>query len=113
MGAHALTAMALVTAVGACAPSSPSSHAAAIEEAVDAFFAAYEAGDTDSVATFFTDDALLMPPGAPTVEGRAAITTAETPVGMAGFDDSGRFLIHWSRAGGRWRIAHYMANRTR
>ncbi len=34
-----------------------------IHEAVDRFFAAYEAGDADSVATFFTEDAVLMAPG--------------------------------------------------
>ena len=123
-----------------------------IEAAVASFFEAYEAGDADSVATFFSTDARLMPPGAATVHTSATIrdhvaqglalgrwiqstqtevldvsgsnaihlgtysirfeVTETTPPGLAAFEDSGRYMIHWIQEGGRWRMGQYMANRS-
>ncbi len=46
---------------------------AAIEATVQTFVAGVLAGDAAMVAATYTEDAVLMPPGHPTVEGRAAI----------------------------------------
>ncbi len=46
---------------------------AAIEATVQAFVDGVLAGDAAAVAATYTEDAVLMPPGHPTVEGRAAI----------------------------------------
>ena len=39
--------------------------------------------------------------------------TDATPDGMGAFEDSGHYLIHWERADSRWRMAQYIANRSR
>ncbi len=46
---------------------------AAIQAVSDAFVEAIVAGDVDSVAALYTEDAVFMPPGHPPVRGRAAI----------------------------------------
>ncbi len=55
----------------------PAIDAAAVTEAIaakdQAFAAAMVAGDVATVASQYTDDAILLPPGGPRVEGAAAI----------------------------------------
>lgn len=46
---------------------------AAIEESMQAWEVAYNAGDTEAVASAYTTDAVLYPPGAEPVQGREAI----------------------------------------
>ena len=43
------------------------------EERLNAFHAAFNAGDAGSIAAFYAEDAVLMPPDEPAVKGRAAI----------------------------------------
>jgi uncharacterized protein (TIGR02246 family) len=45
----------------------------AIRAALEAYFNAANAGDADRWAALYTDDAVMMPPNGPAVEGRAAI----------------------------------------
>lgn len=45
----------------------------AIEKQLDAFEAAFDAGDGKALAELYTEDAVLLPPGAERVEGRAKI----------------------------------------
>ena len=47
---------------------------AAITEASEAFEAAYNAGDADAVSAMYTDDGVVMAPGAESVEGMEAIS---------------------------------------
>ena len=47
--------------------------ATAIRGALDAYFSAANAGDAARWAALYTEDAVMMPPNSPTVEGRAAI----------------------------------------
>jgi uncharacterized protein (TIGR02246 family) len=51
-------------------PQSEKAKVTAIEERINAGFAA---GDADAVAAQYTEDAMLMPPSAPSLVGRAAI----------------------------------------
>jgi ketosteroid isomerase-like protein len=44
-----------------------------IEEADRKFMELYKKGDMAGVAALYTDDAIVMPPGSPEVEGKAAI----------------------------------------
>ena len=46
---------------------------AAIESASDRWVAAAQAGNWDEVASFYSDDAVIMPPNAETAEGRSAV----------------------------------------
>lgn len=48
-----------------------------------AWQAAYSAGDAGAVAALYTEDAVLMPPNAPSAKGRAAIEAAMTDVMIA------------------------------
>ncbi len=62
----------------ACAPPAPKAPDTAADEAAlradpVAWFDAYAAGNVDAIANSYAEDALLMPPGAPAVQGRAAI----------------------------------------
>jgi ketosteroid isomerase-like protein len=45
----------------------------AIEESVRKFMELYKKSDGAGVAALYTDDAIVMPPGLPEVEGKAAI----------------------------------------
>lgn len=47
--------------------------ATAIRGALEAYFTAANAGDAARWAALYTEDAVMMPPNSPTVEGRAAI----------------------------------------
>lgn len=46
-----------------------------IDEALVKFAAAFNAGDAATVASLYTEDAALFPPGADRIDGRAAIQT--------------------------------------
>lgn len=74
-----LAALALGLASTACQP--PAREAgplsdedvAALNQAADAYQAAVTAGDFDAWAAFYTEDAVIMPPGQPAIRGRDAI----------------------------------------
>jgi uncharacterized protein (TIGR02246 family) len=72
----ALTAF-LAAALAACAANAPSSFGdadrTAIRAAVDSFTTAVKSGDYAAAASYYAEDAVFMPPNAPTVEGRAGI----------------------------------------
>ena len=56
------------------APAAPSeADLAAIKAVSNGFVAGFMAGDMDAVAAAYAEDAVLMPPNAPPVRGRAAI----------------------------------------
>ena len=55
------------------ASAAPASDAAAIRAQSARWAKAYNAGDAAAVAAEYADDALLLPPGAPGVKGKAAI----------------------------------------
>ncbi len=57
----------------AATPGHAEDAAAAIEEAAMAWEAAFNGGDGKGVAALYTDDAVLLPPGAERVDGQAAI----------------------------------------
>jgi uncharacterized protein (TIGR02246 family) len=56
-----------------------------IRAALDAYFTAANAGDAARWAALYAEDAVMMPPNSPTVEGRAAIQSwlAMLPVKIA------------------------------
>ncbi len=54
----------------AAAAGEPRTH---IDETLVKFVAAYNAGDAATVASLYTEDAVLLPPGGERVDGRAAI----------------------------------------
>jgi uncharacterized protein (TIGR02246 family) len=51
----------------------PAADEAAIRAQTTNWIKAYNGGDAKAVAALYADDAILMPPGAPRVKGRAAI----------------------------------------
>ena len=46
---------------------------AALKETTQTWLKAYNAGDVDTIAALYTEDAVLMPPHAPVANGKAAI----------------------------------------
>lgn len=63
-------AILFVFGLAACAEPAPSyDYTAEIEAANTAFEEAYNRGDAAAIASYYTEDAVLMPPGAPTVKG--------------------------------------------
>lgn len=65
-------------ALTACAPPAPPPPDTAADEAAlkadpGAWMESYNAGNADAIAEHYTDDALLMAPGAPAQQGKAAI----------------------------------------
>lgn len=82
----AVAIFAVIAASIACKPAPPAAPAAsaASDPAADkaklqadalAWFDHYAKADADAMANLYAEDALLMPPGAPAVTGRAAIKT--------------------------------------
>jgi len=87
--AAALCLLALGTAVHA---GDAASDEAAIRASAPAWEKAYNAGDAAAIAAMYWDDALLMPPDAPGVSGRAAIQ--EFMAGdIAGFKEAGLTMV--------------------
>ncbi len=74
-----LSALAFAIAGTACQPSAPlasglsDEDVASIRSAMQAHVELVLAGDPATIAATYTEDAVQMPPNAPTVEGRAAI----------------------------------------
>jgi uncharacterized protein (TIGR02246 family) len=60
----------------------------AIEAANEQFMAAFAAHDAAALAGFYTEDAKLMPPNSPVLEGRAAIQAFWQPVFDMGIDSA-------------------------
>jgi len=69
----------VLVSLAACQPSGPAAlseeDVAAIESTSEAFLKGVRARDWAAVAATYTDDAVLMPPNGPAVEGRANIQT--------------------------------------
>ena len=69
----------VLVSLAACQPSGPAALSeediAAIEATSEAFLKGVRARDWAAVAATYTDDAVLMPPNGPSVEGRANIQT--------------------------------------
>jgi uncharacterized protein (TIGR02246 family) len=61
------------------APAAPSAERGKITAIEDRIQAAFAAGDADAVAAEYTEDALLMPPNSPSLVGRAAIAEVYRP----------------------------------
>jgi len=61
-----------ICSVGASA-ANPAAEVAALHAADQVWVKSYNSGDADTAAGLYAADALLMPPGAPTAHGRAAI----------------------------------------
>lgn len=61
---------------GAAAAADPAADEAAIREISTTWFTAYNAGDADSVAALYAEDAVLNVPGAAPARGHAAIREA-------------------------------------
>ncbi len=55
------------------APKNTDADTSAMQDGTRAWAVAYNAGDADGVAALYGEDAVVMPPGAPVVYGRAAI----------------------------------------
>lgn len=72
--AGALT-LALVIATGGLSLAGAASEAAAVHAADDAWVKAYNAGQVANVVALYDEKAVVYPPGAPPVQGRAAIQT--------------------------------------
>lgn len=69
----AIVAASLV-ALAACQPKvDTAAETSAIQEINKAWGTGYNAGDADAVANLYTEDAMILPPGAPSVAGRAGI----------------------------------------
>lgn len=101
----------------ACAPSEDGSEAgddvgaiteregARIQQSARAFAEAARAGDFDRLASMYAEDAVLMPPGAPTVHGRPAIR--EFLSSMPAFE---RFELNPEDIEGRGDLAYVRGN---
>jgi uncharacterized protein (TIGR02246 family) len=69
----ALYAMALLGLLAAAPSASAADDAATIRAGTESWMKAYNAGNADAIASMYAEDAVVMPPGAPTARGRAAI----------------------------------------
>ena len=72
-----VVAMFIASGLSACAAKGPAAFTdadgTAIRATVDSFTNAMKAGDYATAASYYTEDAVFMPPNAPAVEGRAGI----------------------------------------
>jgi uncharacterized protein (TIGR02246 family) len=78
MGGRVLLLAATLGAMTACAEPAPEAADTSADEArisgdAGVWFAHYNAGHADSVASLYAEDGILMPPGSPASTGRAAI----------------------------------------
>ena len=83
-----LFAIALVAAFSISSQASPASDVAAVHAADDAWIKAYNSGQLENVVALYDETAAIYPPGAPAVQGRAAIHTFFEK-DMAGFAKTG------------------------
>ena len=85
---RALCAMALTAALAACAPAPPpdttAEDTAAINTLRDAWTAAYNARDVDTLIGMYTEDAMELPENAPAVMGHAGLRDMFTTQFAAG-----------------------------
>lgn len=73
-GATLFCTMAVLAVFGPGASAAdPATEVAALHAVDQAWGKAYNAGDVDTVASLYDEQALLLPPGAPAAKGRAAI----------------------------------------
>lgn len=70
MSRLAVLALAFVLLAHAALPQAPASP---LLELTQQYLAAAKAGDAAKVASFYAEDAVVMPPNAPPIEGRRAI----------------------------------------
>jgi len=74
---HWVLTLACALAVAACSPKvtgpDPAVDSAALDTAANGWEKAYNEKNADAIAALYTDDAQLLPPGAPEVSGRDAI----------------------------------------
>ena len=132
----------LIFALGftACMSTAPAGDVnTGIRTQVEAFDAAARAKDLERVMSFYADDAILMPPNAPAMNGPAAIRQFWGPLLQAPsvdldlivddvqtcgdiavdrgryevtqpFKDSGKYIVIWRNRGGRWVIVNDIFN---
>jgi ketosteroid isomerase-like protein len=110
-----------------------------IRSAEPRFISAFNAGNADAVAAFYTDDAVLLVPNAPIARGNAAIRDAfrahgagatlnfapdrivqsgdvayeygHYTMGMGSMNDQGNYVTVWRRqANGDWKIVEDSVN---
>lgn len=94
---------ALAVSVAACAGGAASlsdADIAAIEEVSESFGAALNADDWGGVAALYTEDAVLMPPNGPAIQGRAAIEAF-----FAAFPPTSGFALNPVQIDGRGDLA--------
>ena len=134
----------LIAAILICGTAVPAlaQQASGARDASAKFTAALAAGDAPTAASFFTDDAVALPPGRDPVNGKAQIqqflgnmthavkNLKYTPedvkpidentareVGIFSFkmktnDVDGKYLLVWTKVGSDWKIAADMWNRS-
>jgi uncharacterized protein (TIGR02246 family) len=84
--------IALVAAAGGPAIAAPGADEAAIRAQTTGWEKAYNSGDVKAVGAQYAEDAVLLPPGAPGVHGRAAIM-AFFSADMAGSKAAGAVFV--------------------
>ena len=67
--------LAAAVIIVACAAPAMAQSKSTIQKLNDAWAAAFNKGDAAAVAAIYTDDAYVLPPGAPMLKGRAEIQT--------------------------------------
>lgn len=134
----------LIAALLICGTAVPAlaQQASGARDASAKFTAALAAGDAPTAASFFTDDAVALPPGRGPVNGKAQIQQflgnmthavkdlKYTPEDMKPIDENtarevgvfsfkmktndvdGKYLLVWTKVGGDWKIAADMWNRS-
>jgi ketosteroid isomerase-like protein len=98
---------------------------ATIQRLNDKFAQAFNAGDAAAVAALYTDDAVILPPGAEMMKGKNAIRAfwkgaaeqlgdgAVREIGTFTFrtkgaqpqDITGKYVVVWEKVGSDWRLA--------
>ena len=99
--------------LAACAPKAPQHDAAADEAALASTAASWEKAyndkDAEAVAALYTEDAQLLPPGAPVINGRSAIRDywagdiAASGMSLAIAADATGVGGDWAYRSGSWR----------
>jgi len=78
----------------------PAAELAAIHAVDDAWVKAFNAGDADTMATFYDEHAVLLAPGAPAAKGQAAIREFFAKTAPAAAKDGLAFSLDPKPAGG-------------